>query len=209
MPLYLSLTENPCEGFQLRSDSILFENSEARRRLGGDLKARPLAFLDLILVEIKSLVMTSSSRRSTRAAVAADAAAATTAVDRARGLARSSRQSRPVVGVIAPSSTHLGVCHCSSRIPLACMCLFGYVVFDWGLLRRSLLQGFSSPGPITEACRGDSPSLGFSSPNFKYCSLLRRSSSRGFSSPSFEYYGWDIASGYMRMMTWLQWFSQP
>jgi len=53
MPLYLSLTENPCEGFQLRSDSILFENSEARRRLGGDLKARPLAFLNLVRVAIK------------------------------------------------------------------------------------------------------------------------------------------------------------
>src|SRR5436189_5463880 len=53
MSLYLSLTKNPCEGFQLRSDSILFVNSEARRRLGGDLKARPLAFLDLVRVAIE------------------------------------------------------------------------------------------------------------------------------------------------------------
>src|SRR5438270_981661 len=32
MPLYLSLTEYPCEGFQLRYDSISFENSDAQRR---------------------------------------------------------------------------------------------------------------------------------------------------------------------------------
>src|SRR3954469_5712570 len=133
--------------------------------------------------------MTSSSRRSTRAAVAADAAAATAAVDRAGGLARSSRRPRPVAGEIAPSSTHLGACCCSSHIPLACMCLFGYVVFDWVLLRRSLSQGLVLQIPIIEACRDDSPPLGFSSPSFKYCSLLRRSSSRGFRSLSFEYHG--------------------
>src|SRR3954462_1525070 len=97
--------------------------------------------------------MASSLRRSTRAAVAANAdVAATAAVDRAGGLARSSRRSRPVVGAIAPSSTCLGACHCSSRIPLACMCLFGYVVFDRGLLRRSLLQGSVLQIPVIEAC---------------------------------------------------------
>src|SRR3954470_21128860 len=95
------------------------------------------------------------------------------------------------------------------HVPLVCMCLFGYVVFDWGLLRRSLLQDSVLQAPIIEACRDDSPSLGFSSPSSEYCSLLRRSSSRGFSSPSFEYYGWDIVPGFMQMMAWLQWFSQP
>src|SRR3954468_17367104 len=133
--------------------------------------------------------MTSSSRRSTRATVAADAAAATAAVDRAGGLAKSSRRSRPVVGAICPPSTRVGACHCSSRIPLACMCLFGYVVFDWGLLRRSLLQGSVLQIPVIEACCDDTDPLGFSSPSVKYYSLLRRSSSRGFSSPSFEYHG--------------------
>src|SRR2546430_1722345 len=91
--------------------------------------------------------MAPSSRRSTRATVAADAAAATAAIDRDRGLMRGPRRSRPVSGAIAPPSVRLGAYCCSSRAPLACICLFGYVVFDWGLLRRSLLQGFSSPGP--------------------------------------------------------------
>src|SRR3954467_4241432 len=104
--------------------------------------------------------MTSSSRRLTRAAVATDAAAATAAVDRAGGLARNSRRSRPVAGTIAPSSTRLNACYCSSRIPLACMCLFGYVVFDWVLLRRSLPQGSVLQIPVIEACRDDSPLLG-------------------------------------------------
>src|SRR4051812_25930070 len=124
--------------------------------------------------------MASPSRCSTKAAVAADAAAVTAAVDHDGGLARSSRRARPVAGAIAPSSTRLGACCCSSHIPLACMCLFGYVVFDWGLLRRSLPQGSVFQIPVIEACRDDSPLLGFSSPSFKYYSLLGRSSSRGF-----------------------------
>src|SRR3954468_21495356 len=154
--------------------------------------------------------MASSSRRSTRVVAAADSAAAVVADDWAGGLARGLRRSRPVAGAIAPPSARLGAYCCSSRATLACMCLFGYVVFAWGLLRRSLLKGFSSSGaPLFEACRDDSPSLGFSSPSFKHYSLSRRSSLRGFSSPSFEYYGWDVAPGFMQMMAWLQWFSQP
>src|SRR5436190_12528741 len=91
--------------------------------------------------------MASSSRRSTRAATAVDAATAADVVDQARRLARGLRRSRPVAGVIVPPSARLGACYFPSRASLACMCLFGYVVFAWGLLGRSLLQGFSSPGP--------------------------------------------------------------
>src|SRR4051812_48530565 len=94
-------------------------------------------------------------------AVAADAAAAAVAVDRAGGLARGLRRSRPVSGVIAPPPARPGAYGCSSRATLACMCLFGYVVFAWGLLRRSLLQGFSSPGPPYESSSRRFPFVGF------------------------------------------------
>src|SRR3954467_8794057 len=91
--------------------------------------------------------MVLSSRRSTRAATATDAATAANIVDQAIGLTRGLRRSRPVAGAIVPPSARLGACYFPSRASLACMCLFGYMVFSLGLLRRSLLQGFSSPGP--------------------------------------------------------------
>src|SRR4051812_38042398 len=109
--------------------------------------------------------MASSSHRSTRAAAAVDA----TTADRAGGLARGLRQSRPVAGAIASPPARLGACCYFST------CLFCMHVPVWvrGICLRTVetipvvgLQ-FSRP-PTIEACRDDSPSLGFSSLSFEY-----------------------------------------
>src|SRR3954464_363801 len=121
--------------------------------------------------------MASSSRRSTRAAAAAaDAAAAAVAIERAGGLARGLRRSRPGAGAIVV--LHVLVRVVVLHVPLLHACAY---LGTWYLLgdcsddpycRASVLKGH-----IIGACRDDSSSLGFSSPSFEYCSLSRRSSS--------------------------------
>src|SRR3954466_16417938 len=74
------------------------------------------------------------------------------------------------------------------HVPLlhSCDCLGTWYLLgdccDDPCCRVSVLQG-----PLIEACRDDSPSLGFSFSSLKYRSLSRRSLSRGFSSLSFKY----------------------
>src|SRR4051812_37265977 len=91
--------------------------------------------------------MALSSRRSTLEVIAADTTATTTTVDLDGGVAMCSQHPATAIGVNARSYSCLGECWSSPRALLACMCIYGYVVFAWGLLRRSifLMLQFSMP----------------------------------------------------------------